>query len=104
MSQESIALSRATPTRQRTESENVRVSQGMMSLVPRLPLGPQKTPPDTKLRDPTNIINEFAVLARVFLFIPHHAIFGFPARIDPRRKRRIERRCITDHCRHPFTF
>jgi hypothetical protein len=48
--------------------DNPRASQGMMSSVLHLPLGPQKTPPDTEFRTPADLVDQFAFLARVLPF------------------------------------
>jgi hypothetical protein len=82
--------------------ENSRDPQGMTSLVLRLPLGPQKTAPNTKFRNPADFVNQLAFLTRVRLLIPHRAVFRFPVSINPRRKCRNGRGYITDYRRHPF--
>jgi len=74
-----------------------------MSSAFHLPLRPQKTPPDTELRNPADLINQLAFFARVLLFIPHHAVFRFPAHVDSRGKRRNGKGCcITSGCGHLF--
>ncbi len=67
-----------------------------------LPIGSQKTPPDSEFRNPADLVNQFAFLARMLPFIPRRAILCSPARLDRRWKRRYRRNYITDYCRHPF--
>jgi hypothetical protein len=67
-----------------------------------LPIGSQKTPPDPEFRNPADLVNQLAFLARMLPFVPHRAILCFPARLDRRWKRRYRRGYITDYNRHPF--
>jgi hypothetical protein len=58
----------------------------MMSLASCLPLGPQKAPPNNEVRNSADLVDQLAFFAGVLLFIPHHAMFRFPPRVDSRRK------------------
>jgi hypothetical protein len=49
-------------------------------------LRPQETTPGAEFRNPTDLVDELVFFARVLPFIPHHAILGFPVRVDARRK------------------
>src|SRR5260370_19244061 len=64
----SMAPSRPTLTMQRAVLENPRASRGMMSSALHLPPGPQETPPGTEIRNPADLVNQFAFLARVLPF------------------------------------
>jgi len=54
-------------------------------------LRPQETTPGAEFRNPTDLVDELVFFARVLPIIPHHAILGFPVRVDARRKRRNEK-------------
>ena len=74
-----------------------------MSSAFHLPLRPQKTPPDTELRNPADLEDQLAFFARVLLFIPHHAVLRCPVHVYSRRKRRNGKGCyITSGCGHLF--
>jgi hypothetical protein len=85
--------------------ENPRASQSILSSDLHIPLGPRKTPPDTEFRNPADLADQFAFLARVLLFIPRRAIFRFPVRFGPRRKRRNEKGgCMRSVRKHQFNL
>jgi len=59
------------------------------------PMGPQKAPPQKKLGDPANLVDEFVHLVGVILLIPHSTILRFPVWIDPQRDRGEQQgRCV----------
>ncbi len=66
-------------------------------------LRPQETTPGAEFRNPTDLVDKLVFFARALPFIPHHAILGFPVRVDARRKRRSEERfCISSGCGHKY--
>jgi hypothetical protein len=48
----------------------------------RLPMCPQKPSPHPKIRNPTDLVNKFVLLARMVLVVPHHPIFCFVVLVD----------------------
>ena len=70
-----------------------------------LSLRTQKTAPDTELRNPTDLVDQFAFFAGVLLFIPDGAIFRFPVDANAGRKRRNGKcLCINSDCGHKFNL
>ena len=52
------------------------------------PSGSQKPPPCTKLRNPSDLVDQFLFFGSAFLFIPHDAVLRFPVNVDSPRKHR----------------
>ena len=54
----------------------------LISLVVHLVVRPQEAAPETQLFDPADFIDQFVLLARMFLFIPHHSTLCLPVHIN----------------------
>jgi hypothetical protein len=66
------------------------------------PPGPKESPPDIKLRNPGNLIDQFLFFVCAFLLIPHRSILCFPVHVRSCRKRRnlngwLMARCCVSH-------
>jgi len=66
------------------------------------PLGPKESAPDIKLRNPSNLVDQFLLFVCAFLFIPHRAILCFPVHLASRGERpnwndRLVTRCCVSH-------
>ena len=70
------------------------------------PPGPKESPPDVKLRNPSNLVDQFLFFVCAFLLIPHWAILCFPVHVASRGKRRnlngwLMTRCCVGHFNLP---
>ena len=66
------------------------------------PLGPKESAPDIKLRNPSNLVDQFLFFVCAFLLNPHRAILCFPVHVASRRKPRnlngwLMTRCCVSH-------
>ncbi len=87
----------------RTARTNPGASHGMMSSAFHLALRPKKTAPGTELCNPADFVDELVFFARVLPFVPHHAMFRFPVRVDARRKPENEKGgYISSCCGHKY--
>lgn len=77
----------------------------MTSLAFQLALRPQKTAPETPLRDPADLVDELALLARVLTYIPQRATLRFPVYVDSGGKPGNGKGLgIASDCRHRFNL
>ncbi len=66
------------------------------------PTGPKESPPDIKLRNPSDLVDQFLFFVCAFPLIPHRAILCFPVRVASHRKRHnlngwLMTRCCVSH-------
>jgi hypothetical protein len=60
----------------------------------RFPMCPQKLSPHAKIRDPTDLVNKFVLLARVLVVVPHHPSFCLVVLVNPGKSHRNRK----SHC------
>jgi hypothetical protein len=71
----------------------------------RFPMCPQKPSPHSKVRDPTDLVKKFVLLACVVLVVPHHAIFCFVVLVDAGQSHRNGKsRCMCVSRTHEQTY